>query len=190
MDAADLRSRPGSPPWPDIHHRSRSAALEMAGIPSSTRTDCGRCRVLSGRQGRSGRVRTHPPRIRCAQRTRMPVFAHRHGDRVAGLLLWAAYPGKETDLSAVRLPILSITGSVDELTTAPRSGTLRCSPRATVSAVFGRRTTPARAMRSSAWCRQRVARDHGYRPRQAHHPLGRGDRSRAQGCRRWCGELR
>lgn len=44
-------------------------------------------------------------------------FAHRHSDHLAGLLLWAAYPGKETDLASSTLPMLSITASADRLTT-------------------------------------------------------------------------
>jgi pimeloyl-ACP methyl ester carboxylesterase len=47
-------------------------------------------------------------------------FAARHRDRIAGLLLWAAFPGVETDLSQSSLPVLSIAGSNDDLTTAAK----------------------------------------------------------------------
>jgi uncharacterized membrane protein len=47
-------------------------------------------------------------------------FAARHPDQVAGLLLWAAFPGVETSLSDSRLPILSIVADGDTLTTAAK----------------------------------------------------------------------
>lgn len=44
-------------------------------------------------------------------------FAKRHPEQVAGLLLWASYPGPDTDLSLSGLPVLSVSGSADDLTT-------------------------------------------------------------------------
>lgn len=45
-------------------------------------------------------------------------FAHRHAAQLAGLVIWASYPGKETDLSAATMPVLSVAGGADDLTTA------------------------------------------------------------------------
>lgn len=52
-------------------------------------------------------------------------YAHRHPGRLAGLLLWASYPGVETDLSGSRLPVLSISATADDLTTPQRLGEAR-----------------------------------------------------------------
>jgi hypothetical protein len=44
-------------------------------------------------------------------------FAERHPEQVAGIVLWASYPGSDADLSLSGLPVLSISGTADDLTT-------------------------------------------------------------------------
>jgi hypothetical protein len=44
-------------------------------------------------------------------------FVHSHSDRVAGLVLWASYPASSDDLSSDGLKVLSISGSLDGLST-------------------------------------------------------------------------
>ncbi len=44
-------------------------------------------------------------------------FAANNADRLAGLTLWASYPGQNNDLSELPLPVLSIYGSNDGLAT-------------------------------------------------------------------------
>ncbi len=45
-------------------------------------------------------------------------FAHRHPDLVEGLVLWAAYPPNANDLSNSTLEVVSISGTLDPLTSA------------------------------------------------------------------------
>lgn len=44
-------------------------------------------------------------------------FAYRHPDRVQGLVLWASYPPGSADLSKSRIPVASISGTLDGLAT-------------------------------------------------------------------------
>jgi pimeloyl-ACP methyl ester carboxylesterase len=44
-------------------------------------------------------------------------FAHSHSGKVAGLVLWASYPAGSDDLSASGLKILSVSGTLDGLST-------------------------------------------------------------------------
>jgi hypothetical protein len=44
-------------------------------------------------------------------------FAARHPDRVQGLVLWASYPPGSADLSKSRIPVASVSGTLDGLAT-------------------------------------------------------------------------
>jgi pimeloyl-ACP methyl ester carboxylesterase len=44
-------------------------------------------------------------------------FAERHPEDIAGLVLWASYPADFSDLSGTALPVLSVSGTADALTT-------------------------------------------------------------------------
>ncbi len=44
-------------------------------------------------------------------------FASSHPDRISGLVLWAAYPAENNDLSGSGLPVLSVYGTLDGLAT-------------------------------------------------------------------------
>lgn len=44
-------------------------------------------------------------------------YAEDHGDRVSGLVLWAAYPAEDADLSSLELDVASVFGTRDGLTT-------------------------------------------------------------------------
>ena len=44
-------------------------------------------------------------------------FAHTHPTQVQGLVLWASYPGGSDDLSQSKLKVLSISGTLDGLST-------------------------------------------------------------------------
>jgi dienelactone hydrolase len=47
-------------------------------------------------------------------------YAFKHPEAVHGLALWAAYPAANNDLSAARIPVLSLYGTLDGLTTPPQ----------------------------------------------------------------------
>jgi hypothetical protein len=44
-------------------------------------------------------------------------FAQRHAGQLSGLVLWASYPATTSDLSSSGLPVLSVSGTADTLTT-------------------------------------------------------------------------
>lgn len=47
-------------------------------------------------------------------------FAATHVTEVDGVVLWASYPGHTADLSGAPLPVLSVSGTVDTLTTSAK----------------------------------------------------------------------
>ncbi|HEY9054568.1 MAG TPA: alpha/beta hydrolase [Rectinemataceae bacterium] len=52
-------------------------------------------------------------------------YARRHGQTVAGLILWASYPAKSDDLSKSLIRVASISGSLDGLSTPAKIGASR-----------------------------------------------------------------
>lgn len=52
-------------------------------------------------------------------------YAERHRDNIAGLVLWASYPAESSDLSHTSMPVLSVFGTADTLTTPAKIAATR-----------------------------------------------------------------